>query len=151
MQICLLTQSVFAESLLLCIRHLVRSWPFECSLPASMCPRLWFLNQGYKRRLSHLLGKVQAWDLNSFSSSHSPARLFLSNPDLITKLKQEEKQWRADLHHPDREGRPSGKNYKGERKDRNCLRESGLCRWSPSTYPPNLVRLGAERDLELSA
>ncbi|XP_074188694.1 zinc finger protein 57 homolog isoform X2 [Rhinolophus sinicus] len=32
----------------------------------------------------------------------------LVSVDLITKLKQEEKQWRADLLHPDREGLPSG-------------------------------------------
>ncbi|XP_027947553.1 zinc finger protein 57 homolog isoform X1 [Eumetopias jubatus] len=42
--------------------------------------------------------------------SVAPVRIFLSNPDLIIELEQEEKQWRAELqlHPPNGEGLPSG-------------------------------------------
>ncbi|XP_045659856.1 zinc finger protein 57 homolog [Ursus americanus] len=47
----------------------------------------------------------------TFRNLMSVVRIFLSNPDLIIKLEQEEKQWRAglQLRPPNGEGLPSGK------------------------------------------
>jgi len=44
-----------------------------------------------------------------------PVRIFLSNPDLIIELEQEEKQRRAELQlrPPNGEGLPSGKHGRG--------------------------------------
>uniref|UniRef100_H0XMT6 ZFP57 zinc finger protein n=1 Tax=Otolemur garnettii TaxID=30611 RepID=H0XMT6_OTOGA len=48
----------------------------------------------------------------TFENLASVARFFLHKPDLISKLEQEEEQWRIYLHLSNREGLLSGKNCK---------------------------------------
>ncbi|KAM5287283.1 LOW QUALITY PROTEIN: zinc finger protein 57 homolog [Hipposideros larvatus] len=80
----------------------------------------------------------------TFKNLVSVARLFLSNPDLITKLEQEEKQWGAGLHHPDIEGLPSGGNKEELQGHHQDLRHEGTsgdkvslaCRGSGLTSAP---------------
>lgn len=65
----------------------------------------------------------------------------LVSVDLITKLEQDEKQWRADLCPPNREGLPSGKIAKERGRMESCLRGSGFYILSLSLYPSRLIRL----------
>ncbi|KAM7135611.1 zinc finger protein 57 homolog isoform 1-T2 [Molossus nigricans] len=70
----------------------------------------------------------------TFRNLVSVARIFLSNPDLITKLEQEEKQWRADLCPPNGEGLPSG-GQEGLREHSPSLRDEAGCRGSEGRTP----------------
>uniref|UniRef100_A0A8C3WCI0 C2H2-type domain-containing protein n=1 Tax=Catagonus wagneri TaxID=51154 RepID=A0A8C3WCI0_9CETA len=52
-----------------------------------------------------------------------PARIFLSNPGLTTKLEQEEKQWRADLRPAKRDGLHPGGKKEELQKQSQSLRD----------------------------
>uniref|UniRef100_A0A8C8ZBU7 ZFP57 zinc finger protein n=1 Tax=Prolemur simus TaxID=1328070 RepID=A0A8C8ZBU7_PROSS len=61
----------------------------------------------------------------TFKNLASVARTFLHKPDLISKLEQEEEQWRACLHPPGREGLLSGDEEEELHEQEQKLRDEG--------------------------
>ncbi|MBZ3876510.1 Zinc finger protein 57-like protein [Sciurus carolinensis] len=61
----------------------------------------------------------------TFKNLESVARIFLPKPDLITKLEQEERQRRVDLHHPNRQGLLSGGKKEEFQEPGQKLRDEG--------------------------
>nr|XP_023480350.1 zinc finger protein 57 homolog isoform X2 [Equus caballus] len=61
----------------------------------------------------------------TFENLMSVARFFLSNPNLTTKLEQEEKQWRADLCHQNEKGLPSEGKKEELQEQTQSLRDEG--------------------------
>ncbi|XP_012515561.1 PREDICTED: zinc finger protein 57 homolog [Propithecus coquereli] len=61
----------------------------------------------------------------TFRNLASVARIFLHKPDLISKLEQEEEQWRACLRPPDREGLLSEDEEEERHEQEQNLRDEG--------------------------
>ncbi|XP_012591740.3 zinc finger protein 57 homolog [Microcebus murinus] len=61
----------------------------------------------------------------TFRNLESVARAFLHKPDLVSKLEQEEEQWRACLHPPDREGLLSGDKEEARHEQEQNLMDEG--------------------------